>query len=74
MSKRRKLVVQQQDLDPFRKAEKKYKLYKNVKTDFTNVIDLYELEKNTPETSSKIEESNKEGFKYFSFRDVPGNL
>ena len=73
MSHKRKVIQQQQDLDPFRKAEKKYKLYKNVETDFTEVIDLYDIEKNTEENKQKIVKNENDDLQYYTFEDVPGN-
>ena len=43
-------------ISAFRAAEKRYKLYKKITTDFSDVIDFSNLDSNNKENSSRINE------------------
>lgn len=53
-TKRKQTNEENTNSHPFRVAEKKYKKYKNAETDFSEVIDFYNPEKNTEENKRKF--------------------
>lgn len=66
-NKRQKVEVPK---DPFRALEKKYKAYKNVETDFSDVIDF--SNPNVVENKNVIPVENNFGFKIFTLKNVEG--
>lgn len=49
--------VEGQNPSAFKIVEKKYKLYRDKPTDFTDVVDFLNLDKNTPENLVRVVES-----------------